>query len=108
MSNQSESIYNQLIDMGYSEEDIAGILRDFSGEANLAGMMQMDAPQGYSAGGQFVAANPLQHIGSALGNLASFKMQQDLMGDKQDALLRYLRGGAGGPQLSGTQGMMVG
>lgn len=104
------NFYDDLRNQGYTEEQIASILRDYAGEEDalaqqlkMAEGLTMPTPQGRQAGNIYTAANPLEHIGAALSTLGSQKQQRQVMADqkqlnldKQRAMIDALRSGGAG------------
>ena len=96
------------------EAALAGLLRDYEGEQGRAEeqrslgaeMMMSEAPQGTHTGGKYgtyVAANPLEHMASALRQYQGGKMIKDsreagkvLSGQQEDARRRLFTAGMGG------------
>ena len=87
------------------------LARDFAAEQGVLddqmsyaeGLRDTATPEGRQAGRVYVAANPLEHIGTGLNRYAGHrkigdldKAGADLRGDKQSMLATLMRGMAGG------------
>jgi hypothetical protein len=112
-----ESIYQRLVDQGYTEDQIQQILSLAGLEGDQARLgEQLDlakalrkpgAPEGRQAGNVYVASNPLEHIGDVgqyyRGNQGVSNVygeQKRIQDEQMKRRMEYLK--AGGPKVTPT------
>ena len=109
--NNQDALYDRLMDMGYTEEEIESILAlaSLEGESEILGdqmdyaneLRKTETAEGLNPTGRvYTAANPLQHLGVGMKRYQGEneardieERQMQIMDDQMRARLDYLRRG---------------